>query len=126
MSQKIDVDRAGDHLVRRLPPAAGPPRDGPDAGDQLAQAERLDDVVVRPELETDDAVDLLAAGRDDDDRHLGACAQLATDGEAVHVREPEVEQHDVGLLGRERLCSGGRADDCEALSAQPFGQRLGD
>ena len=41
----------------------GAPRHGVDAGDQLAQAERLDDVVVGAELEADDPVDLLARGR---------------------------------------------------------------
>ena len=35
---------------------------GADAGDQLAQAERLDHVVVGSQLEADDAVCLLALG----------------------------------------------------------------
>ena len=122
----VDVDRACDHLVRRRLPAPGSPRDSSDTGDQLAQPERLHDVVVRPEFEPDDAVDFLAPRRDDDDRHIGAGAQLATNGEAVHVREPEVEQDDVRLLGRERLRSGVRAHDGKAFSTQPLGQRLGD
>ena len=47
-----------------------------DASDQLAEAERLHDVVVGAELEPDDTVDLVAARGDDDDRHVGSRAQL--------------------------------------------------
>ena len=66
-------------------------------GDQLAEPERLHDVVVGTELETDDTVDLVAARRHDDDRDVGLRAQPATQLEAVEVGEAEVEQHDVGV-----------------------------
>src|SRR5206468_2752561 len=69
------------HAGRKTPGAAT--RDGADAGDQLAQAEGLHDVVVGAELEADDAVALLAARGDDDDRHVRPRAQLAADVEAV-------------------------------------------
>ena len=59
------------------PAAASPDRaaaaqDRADARHDLASAERLDDVVVGAELETDHAVGLLPARREHDDRHLGA------------------------------------------------------
>ena len=106
--------------------AARTPRDGPDPRHELAQAERLDEVVVGSELEADDAVDLLAARRDDDDRHVAARPQLTADGEAVDVRQPEVEQHEVGRLCGEGIRPGRDADDVEPLAPQALGERHGD
>ena len=76
------------------------PHDRADPGDQLAQPERLDDVVVGAELEPDDAVGLLAAGGHDDDRDARALAQLPADVEAVDVRQAQVEQDEVRGRGR--------------------------
>ena len=83
--------------------AARPPRDGPDAGGQLAHAERLGDVVVGAELEAQDAVELVAARRQHDDGDLRAGLHLAEDVAAVDVGQAEVEQHDVGRLGDGQL-----------------------
>ncbi len=71
-------------------------RDGVDPGDQLAEAERLDHVVVGAELEADHLVDLLPARRDHDDRHVRALAQPAADRVAVRVGQAQVEEDDVG------------------------------
>ena len=127
---RVDLE-AADLRGRRLRPGAraGSARDGSDAREQLAEAERLDEEVVGPELEPDDAVDLLAARRDDDDRDVGARAQLTADRVAVHVRQAQIEQHDVDLgvaAGGERLRAGRRALDGVALAHEAFGQRLGD
>ena len=73
----------------------GPSRHGADARDQLAQPERLDDVVVRAELEPDHPVRLLAARGDDDDRHVGPLAHAPADVEPVGVGKPQVEQHQI-------------------------------
>ena len=56
-------------LVRAGPVELASPQDRPDPRHELARAERLDDVVVGAELEADDAVGLLAAGGEHDDRH---------------------------------------------------------
>ena len=100
--------------------------DGADARDELAQPERLDDVVVRAELEPDDAVDLLALGGDHDDRDVRASAQLAADGEPVDVGQAEVEQDEVGRRRVERLLPRRDARHLEALRAQALDERLGD
>ena len=71
------LDRSGGR-----PGAAG---DGPDAGDQLPEPERFDHIVVGPQLQPEDPVNLLGAGRDDDDRHRRAGPQLAAHVDAVHV-----------------------------------------
>jgi hypothetical protein len=43
-------------------------QDGPHSGHQLAEAERLDDVIVRPQLEAQDPLELLPPGGEHDDR----------------------------------------------------------
>ena len=124
----VDLERA-DRRGRLVPPwrLAGSRRgDGADPRHELAQAERLHDVVVRAELEPDDAVDLLALRRDHDDRHVRARAQLAADREAVDVRQPEVEQHEVDGGGVERRLAGRDARHLEALAREPLDERLGD
>jgi hypothetical protein len=57
-----------------------------DAGQQLVDLERLDEVVVGAALEAEHALVELAAGREHDDRGDRAeAAQLAAHGEAVEV-----------------------------------------
>ena len=66
------------------------------ASGELARGERLRHVVVRPELEPDDPVGLLATCRQHDHRQLGARADPAAELEPVgpgqhHVEDDEVE-----------------------------------
>ena len=58
-TQKFDVIAVTDHILRHT-------------RDQLAQAERLGDVIVGPELEARDAIGFSGAGRDHDDGNRGA------------------------------------------------------
>ena len=87
--------RVGVLVGRVVRHRCAPPGDGPDARQELTEAEGLHDVVVGTELEPDDAVDLLGTRGDHDDRDVGTCPQLAAHVEAVAVGETEVEQHDV-------------------------------
>ena len=107
-------------LARRRRTAA---RDRADARDELTNAERLHDVVVRTELETDHAVDLLAARRHDDDRNGRLCADATADVEAVEVGQAQVEQHDVGGRRGQRLVSRRGPHDGEAFAPQTLGER---
>ena len=90
-----------------------------DPAHQLAQAERLGQVVVGAELEADDLVDLVVAGGQDEDRHLGAGRpQAAQDLEAVHPGQAHVEDDEVRRLVRrdlEALLAGSRDGDLVAL-----------
>ncbi|MNL31347.1 hypothetical protein D3C87_1531310 [compost metagenome] len=71
---------------------------GLDAGDQLAEAEGLDQVVVGADLEADDAVDLLALGGEHDDGDVVLlAAQKAADLEAAQLGQHEVQNDQVGL-----------------------------
>src|SRR5436190_1229034 len=60
--------------------------------EELARAERLGDVVVRAGVQCGNLVLLLAASRDDDDRHGALFPDATGDVEAVDVREPEIEE----------------------------------
>jgi len=73
------------------------PEPGTHSGEQLGETEGFGDVVVGTRVEADDDVDLVAAGRDDDDVQLRvAAAQLAAHVDAVDVGQPQVEQDEVG------------------------------
>ena len=104
-------------------------QDRADAGDQLAGAERLDHVVVGAEFEAEDAVDLLAASGEHDDRHVGGRSDLAGEVAAVAVGKHHVEQDHVGsgaLVGRAGLVEGARDLGVEPLPRQVLEQRLRD
>src|SRR5882724_7592447 len=109
-----------------------PPQDRLHPQDHLARAERLADVVVGPQLQADDAVDLLAAGGQHDDGHPGGRAvplQQTGELQAVHPRQHEVEQDEVRRLAADRLQAavppaGGL--DGETLLLQVVLQDLGD
>ena len=74
------------------------------AREQFPRLERLCDVVVRPGLEPDHAVDRIHRGRHHDDADApGALAQPAREDEAVLARQPDVEQHQRGKLALEQF-----------------------
>ncbi len=108
--QAPEPERRRRRALRRLPP-----EDRLDAEQELANAERLDDVVVGAELEAHDPVDLLPLRRHHDDgdvqRGLIALERLA-DLEAGDVREHQVEEEHVRERGAREL--------------QPFEPGLGD
>ena len=95
---------------------------------QLRTAEWLGDVVVGADLEPDDAVDLVALGREDDHRGRHALAsQDAEDLDAAHARQHHIEQDEVeplvagGLQRRLTVRGGG---NLVPLPSQIEGQRL--
>ena len=94
-AEDLDLVRAG-----RLAAAA---HDRPDPGDQLPEAERLDDVVVGAQLQPDHPVDLGPAGGDHQDRDRGAGAQLLAEVVAVHVGQAQVEEHHLRRRGGQGL-----------------------
>ena len=76
--------------------------------------------LLRPNL-----VDLIGSSCEHDDRDFGNAADSSTDLEAVHVRETDVQQHDV-VAGRVE-CSSPGVDDVNAhvVRLEPTAQRLG-
>ena len=73
---------------------------GADPGQQLTGIARLGHIVVGAELQADDAVGLLAHGRQHDDRRplAGRFAQAPRDLPAIHVRHGDVEENEVRLF----------------------------
>src|SRR5262249_6360599 len=96
------------------------------ARDELARLERLGDVIIRAELEADDAVRNVAPGGQHDDWQAAGFADLAAHGEAVHVGQHDVKDDPVrrrrlqgakaGLGMRHRLH--GEAEPAEVLREQ--------
>jgi len=81
---------------RSEPLALHASQDGPDAGDELARAERLRDVVVGADTEADQDIGLVVASGEHDDGHgslgLDATAHL----QPVETGKQEIEHDDVG------------------------------
>src|SRR5918992_3694664 len=126
-AQLLDLDRLA--VVR--PFGARPaPSSGLDAGDELVHGERLDEVVVRADVECVHAVVLRAARADDDDRRSDPLAAgLLDQPPAVDAREHQIDDAHIGPLEPEsRQASVAVVDDrrIEAGSAQVRGHALGD
>ena len=99
----------------------------PDPGRELAQAERLGDVVVGAELQADDLVELGVLGGQHDDRHARFGADDAADLDARQLGQHQVEQDEVRALGTELgqgLAAVGGGDDPESVGFERVDQRL--
>ena len=118
----VEPDRTDvEHLLVVFGHGDAPPQDGPHACHQLAQAERLGDVVAGAELEAEDDVDLGVPGGDHDDRHRLQGAHLLAELDARLVGQHDVEQDQVGvdpMKETQRLVPVAGAFDGEALPGQ--------
>ncbi|XQU68204.1 hypothetical protein OJJOAM_000935 [Cupriavidus sp. H18C1] len=111
-----------------LAPAAHATQDHADARRQFARRERLDHIVVRADLQSDHAIDLLVARRQENHRHIGKGAQRAADLEAVQVRQAHVEDHQVDRLRAQagnRFAAQRAMLDQHAFGAQRIEDRIG-
>lgn len=87
---------------------AGAPQNHLDPCQQLASAEGLGEIVVRPQLQAKDAIELVAARRQHDDRCARACPKLATQLQTVDTWQHDV-QHDEVDPGTVEYLPHGRA-----------------
>ena len=100
MAQLLDLDRIAAALAGGVHAAPGGRADA--RGDELAHRERLDEVVVGPDLERVDTVVLGATRGDDDDRRADALGARRLDElPAVQLGEHQVEHADVRVLEAE-------------------------
>ena len=76
---------------------------GAHARQELADAKRLVDEIVRAQIERLNLLGLPVARRQNDDRHLGPLPHLPDHILAVAVRKSEIEHDDVGRVGRDPL-----------------------
>ena len=99
-----------------------------DPGNQFARIERLRQVVVGAHFQTDDAIDVLALGRQHDDRHrFAGAAQPPAHGESILAGQHEVEHDEVGRVALElavEVARVGERGDLESLFAQIAGQQV--
>ena len=101
----------------------------PDAQHQLARAERLGDVVVGAQLETDHAVLLRAERGQHDDREVAAGTDAAEHLETIDAGQHHIEHDEVGPLvshHRQRGLAVGRLRDVVPLGAQVGQHHLAD
>ena len=77
-----------------------PGQHGANARQQLARLKGLGQVVIRAQLQADDAVHCVALGREHEHRHAGGCAGQGADAaahlQAVHAGEHEIENDQIG------------------------------
>jgi hypothetical protein len=101
---RVDLQAAEDQWVSVVRgPACRTTKDGSDPGHHLSRRERLRDVVVRPDLEADDPIRLLALRREHDHRRVRAFPDPGEDFGSVQPRQHEVEEDQVRRLCFEGL-----------------------
>ena len=100
--EQLELDVPGAQAGVRGPGCGAQLR--PDPGRELAQRERLAEVVDGAGLEAPDPILHLAEGGEDDHRELGAGRpQLGQDGVAVELGQQQVEHDQVDGLGERQL-----------------------
>src|SRR5580765_7938180 len=103
-SELLDLDRLAALLALF---ASAPPRGDLDPSHELLHRERLDEVVVRADLQRVHAVVLGAASADDDDRRSEPLAPGGFDQPpTVHAREHQVDDAHIGRLETQPLQPG--------------------
>ena len=76
----------------------GVPQGDTNSGEQLAGAERLDEIVVGSVIQGGDFLCVLAADRENDNRRCEPVAEFAEHFLAVHVGQAEIENDDIGWV----------------------------
>ena len=112
-------------LARARPRKSRAAQQRTDARDELTRIEGLGDVIVGPDLESHDAVDLLSKSRQHEDRQIRGLPKTAADAETVFTRQHNVEHHKVDRFSGQsavHLSGGIGAGDDETILAQSFGK----
>jgi hypothetical protein len=104
-----------------------PPQQRPHAAPELADRERLGDVVVSAELEPEHLVELVVAGGEHHDRNRAPRSQLLADLKPVDLRDHHVQHDQVDILGvetGERLVAVPRLDDAVSVAFERIREEL--
>src|ERR671912_522384 len=127
----VDRQLAGfDHLVVAVlarPRRRRTAEQGADTAPELADGERLRDVVVGAELEPEHLVQLVVAGRQHDDRHRALGAEPFANLQPVQSRQHQIQHDEVDVLlceARECLLAVPCVDDCEAIALERIREQL--
>ena len=84
-----------------------PPQHGSQPGQQFACREGLRQIIVRAHLEPHDAIGLLTAPGQHEDRNVGVYPEPAQDLEPVHARQHDVQNQGVKRLLQSQFKAGG-------------------
>src|SRR5260370_39745445 len=104
MGDEIERDFAAHEQRLRLTIVAS--HHSPHAGKELTQLERLDDIIVRAEIEAGDPIVEAVAGGDDQDRHQGARCSRGLEGfNTRHFRQTGLDENVRSLRAGERVDS---------------------
>jgi len=103
----------------------GAAADGADAGEEFAGVEGLGEVVVCTHLEANDAIDVFAAGGEEEDAVGGGGAEAGEDFEAVDAGEHDVEEDHgpgAGARGFEAGVAAMDGVDAEVVAGEVLGE----
>ncbi len=116
----VDFETPEAERIGRRPGPA--PKHHPDARQEFARLERFCDIILRADLEADDLVHRIAARRQHDHRRCAIMrCQLPEKGEAIGVRQHEIEKDQIEALPldrRERRRARRRMRHVELMVAQ--------
>lgn len=125
---EVDLDGAtGEQGLGRSGEAAS--GGGTDAGQEFGAAEGLGDVVISTGVEGGDLVVLAVVDGEDHDGDGAPFADASEDGEAVEVREAEVEEDEVGPVlggGEEPIAAVGGFEDTVGVTFEGDAQEAPD
>ena len=107
MSQDAEHDRG--RGARGIALDCAPAQQRARARQQVAQVDRLGDVVVARDFQPENAIDLGVAARHEDDPGLAECLDFLGELETVTVGKLHVEEDQVGAPALERLAALGAA-----------------
>lgn len=98
-SGQIHGDHAGAKggAFRPVPNGGGAAESGTDAGEEFSDGEGLAYEIVGARIERLDLVFFLPTRGEDEDRNLTALANGADHFEAIPIRQPQVQQNEIGL-----------------------------
>ena len=102
---------------------------GADPGQQLVRAEGLGEVIIRAEVQCGDLVLLMRAGGDHHHRQSGPGANLPENVQPVHVRQAQVQNHQIGTVRGDHghgLGPGGGPHGLIAIGGENGGDEVGD
>ena len=108
---------------------AGVANGRPHTGQQLIGAKGLGEIVIGPQIQSGDLVLLVGAGGDHYHRQGGPAAELAQNVQTVHIRQAQIQNHQIRAVGGDHghgLGSAGGPHSLVAIGGENGGDKAGD
>ena len=108
LSNQVDVNRAESQIVNGFAGCLGTTQQCAHASQQFARTEWFDEIVVGARVEPGNAIFDLALGGEHENGHgNGEPAQLGAEGEAIELRQHDIEQDEIRFLLEGTVEAGG-------------------